>query len=90
MKLIVGSFDWLFNYLKLILVDYGSEYINHFLFLEENKIYYLSLCAYSYTDGQKKRYSKILSCIACGSQTRAAQAYRDQNLESSLGVILIC
>ena len=43
-----------------------------------------------YTDGQKKRYSKILSCIACGSQTRAAQAYHDQNLESSLGVILIC
>ena len=25
-----------------------------------------------YTDGQKKHYSKILSCIACGSQTRAA------------------
>ena len=32
----------------------------------------------------------MLSCIACGSQTRASQAYRDQNLESSLGVILIC
>ena len=43
-----------------------------------------------YTDGQKKRYSKILSCIACGSQTQAAQAYQDQNLESSLGAILIC
>ena len=34
-----------------------------------------------YTDEQKKRYSKMLSCIACGSQTRAAQAYHDQNLE---------
>ena len=43
-----------------------------------------------YTEGQKKQYSKILSCIACGSQTQAAQAYHDQNLESSLGVILIC
>ena len=43
-----------------------------------------------YTDGQKKRYSKILSCSACGSQTRAAQAYHYQNLESSLGDILIC
>ena len=43
-----------------------------------------------YTAMQKKRYSKILSCIACGSQTLAAQAYHDQNLESSLGVILIC
>ena len=32
----------------------------------------------------------MLSCIACGSQTRASQAYRDQNHESSLGVILIC
>ena len=33
--------------------------------------------------------NKILSCIACGSQTHVAQAYHDQNLESSLGVILI-
>ena len=29
-------------------------------------------------------------CIACGSQTRAAQAYHDQNLKSSLWAILIC
>ena len=35
-------------------------------------------------------YSKFLSCSVCGSQTRAAQAYHDQNLESSLGVVLIC
>ena len=40
-----------------------------------------------YTDGQKKRYSKILPCIACGLQIRAAPAYHDHNLESSLGVI---
>ena len=33
---------------------------------------------------------KFLSCTACDSQTRAAQAYHDQNLESSLGFILIC
>ena len=43
-----------------------------------------------YTDGQKKLYSKILSWIACGSQARTAQAYHDQNLEPSLGVISIC
>ena len=43
-----------------------------------------------YTDKQKKRYSKILSCTACGSQTRAVQAYHDPNLDASLGVILIC
>ena len=36
-----------------------------------------------YTDGQKKRYS-----IFWGSQTRAAQAYCDQNPESRLWVIL--
>ena len=42
-----------------------------------------------YSNGQKKRYSKILSYIACGLQTRAALCH-DQNLESSLGVILIC
>ena len=42
------------------------------------------------TDGQKKRYSKRLSCIAYGPQTRAAQAYNYQNLESSLRVISIC
>ena len=52
----------------------------------------LGLCLWIsiYTDGQKKHFSKILSCVACSSQTRAAQAYHDQNLESSLGVILIC
>ena len=38
MKLIIGSFDWLLNYLKLILVDKVVN-INHFLFLEEKKIY---------------------------------------------------
>ena len=43
-----------------------------------------------YTIVQKKRYSKILPCIACGSQTRAAQAYHDQNLESSLEVNFVC
>ena len=44
-----------------------------------------------YTDGQKKRLSNIIvACIALGSQTRAAQSYHYQNLESSLGVILIC
>ena len=43
-----------------------------------------------YTGGQKKRYSRILSCITCGSQTRAAQAYHDQNFKPRLGVILIC
>ena len=32
-------------------------------------------------------FSKNLSCIACGLRTRAAQAYHDQNLESSLGVV---
>ena len=30
-----------------------------------------------YTDGQKKRCSKSLTCIACDSQERAAQAYHD-------------
>ena len=29
--------------------------------------------------GQKKRYSKMFSCIACGTQTRAAQANHDQS-----------
>ena len=43
-----------------------------------------------YADGRKKRYNNILSCIACGSQIRAAQAHHDQNLKSRLGVILIC
>ena len=38
-------------------------------------------------DGQKKCYSRIKPCIACGSQ---AQAYHDQNLESCLGIILNC
>ena len=32
----------------------------------------------------------VLSCIACGSQTRVALAYHDQTLESNLGIILIC
>ena len=44
----------------------------------------------TYTDERKKCYSIILSCIAFGSQTRAAQAYHDQNHGSSLWVILIC
>ena len=39
------------------------------------------------TGGQKKRYMTVKSC---GSQTQAAQAYHDQNLETGLGVILIC
>ena len=39
-----------------------------------------------YTDGQRKRYTKSLSCIACGSQTRGTQAYHDNNLESNLWV----
>ena len=43
-----------------------------------------------YTDGQKKRCSKSLTCIACDSQARAAQAYHDQNLEPSIWFILIC
>ena len=43
-----------------------------------------------YTDGQKMGYSKFLSCSVCGSQTRAAQAYHDQSIESRLGVVLIC
>ena len=43
-----------------------------------------------YTDGQKKRCSKRLTCIACDSQARAAQAYYGQNLEPSIWFILIC
>ena len=43
-----------------------------------------------YTDGQKKRCSKSLTCIACDSQARAVQAYHDQNLEPSIWFILIC
>ena len=43
-----------------------------------------------YTDRQKKRCSKSLTCIACDSQARAAQAYYDQNLEPSIWFILIC
>ena len=43
-----------------------------------------------YTDGQNNATVIFFSCIACGSQTRAAQAYHDQNLESILGVILNC
>ena len=42
-----------------------------------------------YTDRQKKRYNRILSGYTCGSQTRAAQAYHDQNIELSIGVIWI-
>ena len=53
-------------------------------------IHHMSWAYRIYTYWQKKRYSKILSCIACGSQTRAAKAYHGQNLESSLGVISIC
>ena len=34
-----------------------------------------------YTDGQKKCYSRILSGHTCGSQTLAARAYHDQDLE---------
>ena len=41
-----------------------------------------------YNDGQKKRCSKRLTCIACDSQARAAQAYYDQNLEPSIWFIL--
>ena len=37
----------------------------------------------------KRNATVKLSCTACGSQTRAAQAYHDQNLESSFGVTLI-
>ena len=50
----------------------------------------MKACTFKYTDGQKKRHSKIMSCIACGSQTRATHAYHDQNVESSFGVILVC
>ena len=42
---------------------------------------------YMYTDGQKKLYSKIVGHVLHVSQTQAAQAYHDQNLESILGVI---
>ena len=37
-----------------------------------------------YTDGQKKRCSKSLTCIAFDTQARATQAYHDQNLEPSI------
>ena len=43
-----------------------------------------------YTDGQKKRCSKSLTCIACDSKARAAQTYHDQNLEPSIWFNLIC
>ena len=43
-----------------------------------------------FTDGQKKRYNRILSGYTCVSRTRAARAYHDQNpiLLSNLSNIL--
>ena len=41
-----------------------------------------------YTGGQKKRYRKILSCIACGSQTRAAQITTTRILSQASGFFL--
>ena len=44
---------------------------------------------YMYTDGQKKRYNRILSGKTCGSQTRAARAYHDQKHRGYLNLSVL-
>ena len=48
--------------------------------IEKNQIKLL------YTDGQKKHHSQISSCIACVSQTPAAQVYLTRILRRASGL----